>query len=235
MQESLYFLIEGGKALDLVRRHIKEMNDAHARAQKLAKEIGVKQFSADKLTGRLTGVVFERDQEPHPDFLKADRNGVCFPRKKSDWFNRIQAVKGHPITSELISEALGVPLTLRWKNGFLHLGYPFRQAGFLFLGKDGPYAMYIPDVAGAIKKAGHGLPDEPARSFKPEFEGCKRILRQEWELIVAQHDAAQARRAEDQRLAKEAGKEAAKKAAAAKAAKVTKTTPRVAKKSFAFA
>lgn len=208
MPESLYFLIEGGKALDLVKRHIKEVNAATGRAMKLAKEIGVKYWTDDKLTGKLTGVVFSPGQTPHPDFLKPGRFGICYPRKKSEWFNRIQAVKGHPITSELISEELGVPVTLHWKKAFMHLGPPFRQAGFLYPSDDGPYGMYIPDVEAAIKAAKRGLPEEPARSFKPEFEGCKRILRQEWELIIAQHDVAEARRVEDFRLAKEAEKAA---------------------------
>lgn len=230
MHESLYFLIEGGKALELVKRHIQEVKAAETRAIKLCKEIGAKYWTGDKLTGRLTGVVFAPGQTPHPDFLKPGRFGICYPRKKSEWFNRIQAVKGHPITSELISQELGVPVTLHWKNAFMHLGHPFKQAGFVYPSEDGPYGMYIPDVQSAIKAARRGLPNEPERSFKPEFEGCKRILRQDWELIVAQHDVAEARRIEDFKLAKEA-----QKAAKVSSVKTASTTTTGKKKALASA
>lgn len=192
MADSIYFLIEGGKALEVVKSQIKAINDAHKEACALAAELGVTKITTDNLDGKLLGVVFEPPQSRHPDFLKPNRHGVSYPRSKSEWFKRFKAQKGHPITCNLISEELGVPLELRWKNGFSCMGHPFRAAGFLFLGKEPPYAMYIPDVQAEIKEKGQGIPLEPARSFKPEFEGCRRILVEEWELIVAQHAAKKA-------------------------------------------
>ncbi|MGC5808004.1 hypothetical protein [Ralstonia pseudosolanacearum] len=47
----------------------------------------------------------------------------------------------------------------------------------------------FPDVPGAVARdeaKGYAVA-EPAKSFKLEFEGCRRIEQEEWDILVAQH------------------------------------------------
>ncbi|WP_321935423.1 hypothetical protein [Paraburkholderia sp. J8-2] len=192
----LHFLIEGGKALELCRSFVAERHRAFDACQSLARELGVMQFTTDLLDGTISRVRFQK--APHPDFGRADRNGMCAPRKGTEWETRFRAQLGHPNEALLIQEALGVPCAISYHNetgsGSAHVGNMLCECGFLYPNEKGPYAMWIPDVESQVARylaAGFAV-DEPAMSFKAEFEGCCRIMSAGWELLVAQynHDAA---------------------------------------------
>lgn len=204
------FLIESGPALDLVQRHIAERVRVKDEVNVLATELGAERISADRLTGVLLGVVFK--DKIHPDFTKPRRvDGASFPKKKTAWAKRFAAQTGHENQTEAISRLFNIPLSLNYSNGqgsegVSMIGSPFQECGFLYLGKEGPYAMWVPDVPAYVaeyekkrdcldeSKVGYTV-EEPAKSFKLEFDGCRRMLNEEWELMVAQHNLNQKRRA----------------------------------------
>lgn len=196
MSKTAVFMIEGGKALEMVKHHISERLRVQQENRVLAKDLGVTEVCTDNMTGQLRGVVF--DGEIHPEFTKPKgRHGISYPKKKTAWHERFAAQRGHHYAAQWIAEELGVPLWIRYRNergnGGSSIGNPLNECGFLYLGVDGPYAMWVPDVPAYVAEhlvEGDAV-DEPAASFKLEFEGCRRIEREEWEIIVAQHKLAE--------------------------------------------
>lgn len=73
MSERLFFMIEGGKALELVKRHIADRMSAIERAKAIAVELGAEDVSTSKADGKVVAVRFKG--APHPDFKKPDKWG----------------------------------------------------------------------------------------------------------------------------------------------------------------
>lgn len=191
MSDRLFFMIEGGAALDLVRHHIEERVRVRSAAIELARELGAKDVSTSMANGVVVAAQFEGT--PHPDFKKPDKWGAR-PKKGTAWAKRFADQKGYENESYSISERLGIPLEIDYKteggSGLRRIGYPLQECGFLFLGKEGPYAMWMPDVCAEVKRdedRGHVVA-EPAKSFVPVFPGCRKIEIEEWDLLVAQHN-----------------------------------------------
>ncbi|KGV86540.1 hypothetical protein X879_1953 [Burkholderia pseudomallei MSHR3951] len=187
------FMIEGGRALELVKNHVAEAKRVRARVRALALELGVEQIWTDRETGVLRSVRFPG--KVHPDFTKPTKNG-SHPKKGTEWAKRFDEQKGYECPSYVIADALGIPLEIRYGNtgghGFRCIGLPFSACGFAYLGEAGPYVMWVPDVpaeVAASEKGGYTVA-EPAKSFKLEFDGCRRIEDEEWDILVAQHNLA---------------------------------------------
>ncbi|WP_081556944.1 hypothetical protein [Chromobacterium haemolyticum] len=194
----LYFMIEGGAVLELIKAHIAKRKLVQAAVQEMAKELGVEGGVTNRLEGNLLGVIFPGDR--HPDFKAPDRNGVCYPKKNSEWAKRLAAAPRYQPASIVISDALGVPTDLHYTSqncyGSTGIGHPFQECGFLYLSESGPFAMWIPDVPGevALMEAEGKTVKDPAKSFVPEFDGCRRIDREEWDFVVAQYQLQKKRK-----------------------------------------
>jgi hypothetical protein len=191
--EDLIFMIEGGKALELVKQHIADRLQVHEANVAMCKELGVTNIITDRCTGNLLGVVFPGER--HPDFKVPGRNGDCYPKKNTEWAKRLADAPRYRMPTEIIHDELGVPCSLSYTStngaqGWTCIGSMMQECGFLYLGEHGPYAMWIPNVpaeVALIEEDGKNTVDEPARSFVPEFEGCRLIEAEEWEILVAQH------------------------------------------------
>jgi hypothetical protein len=193
MTEVAYFMIEGGAALKLAKQFVKDVRRVRNAAISLSKEIGADRFMVSASSGVLTGVDFGKTRVKHPDFKVPNRRGICFPKKGSEWAKRFQEQKGHESASYVISKAFDIPLSLSYGKteltGWRHIGYPLNECGFLYPGEKGPFAMYVVDVPAEVaemKKQGYEV-GEPAKSFKMEFDGARRIEKEEWDIVVAQH------------------------------------------------
>lgn len=193
-----YFLIESGRPLELVRQQIAETDRVRKQTQELAKELGITNGSLCRRTGILLGVVF--DGPVHPEFAKPKsrgRNRPSYPKKGSDWAKRFAAQQGTPDASRLIADEFNIPLSISFKTesggGWSCIGTPLTECGFLWLGEDGPFAMWAPDVPALVeeRKAQGQTIEEPAASFSFAIEGCKRIEKEEWEILVLQHEIAE--------------------------------------------
>ena len=195
LYQTAIFMIEGGRALEMVKEHIAEVMRVRTEVNALADELGVERILTRRDTGVLLGVVFKN--VVHPDFKKPrSKDGASFPKKRTEWFDKFEAQKGHADPSRSIANAFGIPGGIVYKTehgeGWHCVGRPFENCGFLYLSEDGPYAMWVPDVPAAVAKdiaQGHTV-DEPAASFKLEFEGCRRIKDEEWQILVLQHKLA---------------------------------------------
>jgi hypothetical protein len=200
MAERLFFMIEGGKALELVKQHIVDRRRAEDDARALGRELGAESIRVGDSDGRILSVMFAGT--PPTDFTRPDKHG-CRPKKGTHWAKRFAEQKGYESPSAVIHEALAIPFEIAYSDkngtGFRRIGDPLQECGFLYLGQDGPYAMWIPDVHAEVAfdlSRGRAVA-EPARSFKVQFDGCRKIDIEEWELLVAQHrfQKAQARKA----------------------------------------
>lgn len=199
MSDKIIFMIEGGKALGLIKRHIAEVQRVGAEVRALARELGVDSIFTSRETGVLRSVQFKG--KVHPEFKKETKHG-SFPKKGSEWAKRLAAQEGYEPASGLIADELGVPLVISYSKtsdnyGSRVIGFPFRECGFLYLSEDGPYAMWMPDVPAEVahSEAEGYTVAEPAKSFRLEFDGCRRIEREEWEILVAQDSLAKKRAA----------------------------------------
>jgi hypothetical protein len=196
MAEKLIFMIESGKALELVKHHISERKRVSTANRDLIGDLQVDQYWTDLSDGTLRAISFK--DAAHPDFTKPTKHG-SWPKKATEWAKRFAGQKGYDDPSCVIAEAFSVPLSIGYRTGAGHgsrlLAVPFTECGFLYLSKDGPYAMWIPDVPGEVKAdlaKGYAV-EEPALSFIPVFEGCRRIEKEEWDILVAQHKLAEKR------------------------------------------
>lgn len=189
MHPEALFIIESDTALELVKQHIQDCKRVTEQRQFLLTELGVTHCFTNIRTGVVTGVVF--DKTVHPEFCKPlISNKVSYPRKGSSWHKRLKEQVGVPDPAHLISKEFNIPLSLHYKlessEGVLRLGEPLTECGFLYIGENGPYAMWVPDVNKEVKQqeSNGSVVQEPAKSFKLEFEGCRRIEPEDWEILV---------------------------------------------------
>lgn len=196
-RRDLYFAVEGGRTLKLARKHVAERAAVEEVNRALAKELGAERYVVSVLDGVLCGVVFSG--AVHPDFKKPDRRGVSYPKAKTGWRIRLSDLTGYDRRGYGLAKALGVPTTIHYTfedgrgMGAISRGIG-SGVGFLYLSEDGPFALYIPDVAHVVadyEARGYTVCDE-CKNFKPEFDGARQILKEEWELVVARHNLAEA-------------------------------------------
>lgn len=198
MKKDLYFAVESGRTLELAKAHARERQEQHDRNSEIAKELGVDQFVVSFMDGAICGVVF--DGPVHPDFKKPNRHGVSYPKKKTEWYDRFEQIKGHDARGYDIAEALGVPTVIQYEgdgvSGSSVIAAGFSSGvGFLYLSEDGPFALYCPDVAERVayyESQGYTV-DAACKGFKPKFDGARPILKEEWELTVAKWKLEQSR------------------------------------------
>lgn len=200
MAENVLFMIEGGEALEMVKHYIAEKKRVRAANMVIAQELGVEDIFVDRVNGTISAVRFPGQR--HPDFTKETRQG-SWPKKGTDWHRRFAEQVGYENQSALISETFAVPLSISYKSaageshGWRCIGGMLNECGFLWLGEDGPYAMWIPDVEAEVASdlaKSHSVA-EPALSFAPVFDGCRRIEQEEWDILVAQLKLARKRAA----------------------------------------
>lgn len=193
------YMIEGGKALDLVKRRIEDVRRVQQQNHDLAKELGAARYRVRICEGTISTVEFKGDV--HPQFTKPGKYGSR-PKKGTEWEKRFAEQKGH-IESESteISNAFNIPLCISYKGGESSgsriIGAPLQECGFLYLSADGPYALWIPDVAAEVadtESRGYTV-SEPAKSFDMILPGCRRIEKEEWQILVAQHELEKKRSA----------------------------------------
>ncbi|TWD58150.1 hypothetical protein FB480_101905 [Agrobacterium vitis] len=199
-QESLYFLVTGGTVLELCKAHIKAREESRQRNRAIAAELGASEFQEHILDGAICAVIF--DGKKHPDFKTPNKHGGCAPKKNTEWHRRFLANKGYDRRGYDIAKALCVPTTLDYTTdsgeGWEAIGGGFSSGiGFLWLSESGPFALYIPDIAAIVAKHeayGHVVGDA-VKSFKPVFDGAQPIEKEEWEILVLQHQLAEKRAA----------------------------------------
>jgi hypothetical protein len=195
VSDHVLFLIEGGQALKLAKKHYADVQRTRREAIGLVKELDPEaRYRVSDDDGRVTAIMFSGKR--HPDFTLPNKFGSR-PKKGTPSADKWKAQAGHESPSTVISKAFKVPLSIGYgEGGWRHIGYPLRECGFLYLGAKGPFAMWVPDVPTIVAEyedKGQAV-KEPAKSFKLEFDGCRRIEQEEWDIIVAQNKLAQKRK-----------------------------------------
>lgn len=199
MTNDLYFAVEGGSTLELAHKHVRDEQDMMSRNKVLLDELGVERYFPS-LDGTVAGVDFG-SKPVHPDFRKPDRKGRSWPKKGTEWARRFSEQTGYDRRGFGLAKALGVPTSLYYTyddgEGMSSIGRGFNPGvGFLYLSEIGPFALYVPNIAAKVadyEARGYTV-DDACKNFKPEFDGCRPILKQEWELAVAQHELEEAKR-----------------------------------------
>lgn len=188
MTNALY-MIEGDPALSAVRAFIADRQRVVREINALASSFGASQYWFDRESGVLRSLAFEGD--PHPDFKKPDRHGRCFPKRNSAASATFRAQRGHASAVQLVADLFSVPLSLQYTTeggwGSTHIGNFLAEAGFLYFGPEGPYALWIPDVAAEVARMQSEGKTVTTATFDMELPGCRRIESEEWDILVARH------------------------------------------------
>ena len=187
------FLVEGGKALELVKAHLEEVLRVRKQSQDLVREMdGVTTVWTDKTNGIVKAVEFPGER--HPDFKKPTENTGSKPKKGTQWAQKFAAQVGYKNPADIIMEAFRIPGVLQYSGkrggkGSCLAGIPGQEAEFLYLGENGPFAMVLPDIEAQVaQRVAEGeTVEEPARSFKMSFEGCRRVSDEQWHEMVTEH------------------------------------------------
>ena len=215
----LYFLIEGpGRAKELVTQYIAERTAAVQAINTFAKKVGASAYQTERETLRLAGLTFDG---PVPQGWKSiggtSRRGGAqsfSPRKGSAEHAEMQSLPTLSLTPDNVAKSLGIPTMIDYVDGNgayaggVVLSLQGDECGFAYPATSGPFLLWIPDVEKAVescektfpKIAPHLSVSPGIKSYRPEFEGCRKILREEWDLIVAQH-ALQAAQSKETRHA----------------------------------
>lgn len=202
--DTLYFLVESGKAREVTEKYIKQyicvMDANHEYIRQFP---DVTQYSHNNCSGRINGVIFPN--EIPKGFLKADKRGVSYPRSNSKWAKEIAELPKCQDANLLIAHEFSIPLDIKWKNnqggyGSGSIGNILYACGVMFNdGLDGDIAIWIPDVPKYVERyknssfyAAGGIVEveEPANSFVPNIEGARQISKKEWELLCLQREVA---------------------------------------------
>jgi hypothetical protein len=194
-----YFLVEGGRALELAKQYLADIERVRNEVREMSLELGITHGVTSRLDGTLMAADFPG--EVHPDFKKPDRNGHSYPKKGTAWHARLENQKGWANPVKLITEEYGIPLSIPYKSpdgeGWTSIGIPLKECGFLYPCPEGPFAIYAPDVPAYVeemKAEGKTIKEEKVRDFEFDIPGTRRITREEWDLVVAEFKVAKQRR-----------------------------------------
>lgn len=211
MSNSVYFLIQRGRPLEMVKQYIADSIANEDRVKALVVELGCERFVMHKETQALLGVKFPRGATVPDGFKKVDSKGISYPKIGSAWAKRFAEETRVRSASALIASEFKIPLSISYKSpdggeGSRRVGGIFNACGFLWLSPEGPFAMWIPDVEGEVQselKRNHTV-DEPEQSFRAQIKGCRRIEIEEWEIMVSKDELAKKRAAASQNHTEEA-------------------------------
>lgn len=204
MSEAIY-LIESGTALEMVKNYIAERKRVRLQNLEMLRELGLEQKMVwtNRSTGVLTAINAQRGQQPE-GFTAPDSKGRSRPKKGTEWAKRFDAQIGYTPVSESIACAFNIPLSTEYTvegggHGWCCIGSMLSECGFLFLGEQGPYAMWIPDVKKIISdmEADGRKVHEDTKRFDMTIEGCRRIEPEEWEIMVMQHKLIEKRKSQE--------------------------------------
>lgn len=195
MSSDLYFLVEGGKTLELAKAHIAARYATHERNAQFAGRFGATKWRESIFDGTVHSV---RLDGPDPSFRKADRFGFTMPKKTSPIWKEWQAQTGYDRMGGALAQELGIPHVIEYRsedsNGWSSVSGDFSAGtGFLWLGRDSPICLYVPDVATLVqeyREKGYTVDT----TWPEEFDGARPILKEEWELVVAQFNLAEAKK-----------------------------------------
>lgn len=197
-----YYLIESAPLVAVVKSYIADLKRVRAENAEICSELGdVKTGWTDRNSGAVYAVKFEGKH--HSDFTKPGKDGFSRPKKGTEWAKRFAEHKGITRTDmNVISDQFNVPFNLQYttKDGYgsTAIGYFQKPAGFIFPSEDGPFGLYIPDVAHYVARheADGLVVDADVKCFDMNLKGCRRILSEEWDLICARVKLEQQQKAE---------------------------------------
>ena len=188
-----YYLVENNPSLvtlfeGFLHSRQRTLNNNKA----LADELGVTHGMFHHTTNALTAVNFPRDKV-HPQFKKPKRpNDPSYPKVGTEWEAKFKANVGTTNQVQVLTNALGVPLTLFYKKnedgtggGAKHIGYPLNECGWMFA--DGVLGFFIPNVEEYVAQGlAAGLDfEESSLTFSMDIPNCRRISKAEWDLEIA--------------------------------------------------
>lgn len=194
--KSLYFLITGpGEAMNIALEEVQRERETREKTFALLKGLGVKHYRAFH-DGQIACVQFEGEVPQHfTRFSKrvGDRHWWR-PMKKSPWFEKFYSARREKSVASIIHERLGYDHCVSYEKGgekgCTIVGHPFAGCGIAWFNPEGPFLLYIPDATyHARRRMAEGYTVENV-NMDPQYEGCKRITKDEWDLLVLQNKIA---------------------------------------------
>lgn len=198
MFKSLYFLVEGpGPVMDAAKAAVAQHIHNIGKRNEILNELGVTHFKGYR--EEISSVFFPN--EVPAGFVKAGKRaadrGYWRPKAGTPMHARFEELRRLPKGPDL-HELLGYDYGVAYakesedRTGWRALGHPLDPAGFAWPHQDGPYMLYIPDaVTPAQEYIDKGYTITNGVNMNPQYEGCRRITKNEWDLIVLTHKVNQ--------------------------------------------
>lgn len=171
-----YYLIHSGPLLEIAKAYQKEYFVANETLLALLKKCGnIESFMVNECC--VTKVRFKG--APLAGFSKPDRNGFCYPKKGSQWYQAYQEQKGCPEPVALIQDTLKWPDAVSYSGKGVEGGAllnPLKPCGIVW-NEFQEFGLYLSDVrvvVADLERQGFEV-QEPARSATMRFKGCRKI------------------------------------------------------------
>lgn len=193
--DSLYFIIEHSSG-DLLLAAEKFRSDYHTWLKETlayVKTFGAVSFR-DAWGSGIGAVEFGENPVP-PEFRKTTKRGIYVPRKKSKYVEEF-AMYRRPNVADYLQNFMSMDSSIQWSvkgksTGCYHVGNWDTPYGLYWYSNPGPILLITPDFVSSIKRL---QKDEPGVEITNGVDrwkapkGCRKILKEEWDLMQAKHD-----------------------------------------------
>ena len=198
MKSKYYLISRKGKTLSACMDYLKRRSAAYKRLAKYAVSLGGDHAGYSLIDGRLLGVHFKGEQPE--GWTKKDKHGYSRPKKKSEHYKPFYDTERLPCRHKFSAELTGAPRGFSYKvkgeSGSTCTSEPgqWHHTELLWMSKDGPFLIKVPDVNGQIEELRKGRKTfkSSPESWELKLSGCREILYEEWLLMVARRDQKQA-------------------------------------------
>ena len=195
----LYWLVEGeGQVKEFAVAYAKERAFVVGQAEAFCIKHGASSFSSAPDTKEVVGVTFPG---PVPEGWKsiggtAKRGAQLFaPKHGTDARREMDALPRMTLTMRDVATALGIPTLVEFDaedgqyGGSATISLPGHECGFAYPSLEGPFLLWTADYEEAFKMAEQFASDHGLKFSRPDapdgFEGCRKILKEEWDLVLA--------------------------------------------------
>jgi hypothetical protein len=205
MRHISYFIVENGPVFDHCQKWVQSFIDARKAAMEFAKKYGSDRCYTSSRTGTFAGARFAWQELPDDWTKPRGKDKLSWPKKKSAAELERKALPSADSFLGPLQDIVGeIPSNVEYRGGKTTKGMRqvapfFGTSCYTFNGADGPFLIDVPNAKLAWKFM---LADNPeyectngVHEYEFAFEGCREILKEEWDLLAAQHKAAKAKAA----------------------------------------
>lgn len=196
-QDIKYFIVESGPVFEVCRAWVQSFIDARVAAMEFSKKYGSERCYINNADGSFLGAQFPWKDLPDDWTKPRGRDNLSWPKKRSNAYKEQQALPAAKNFQEQLESVVGeIPSSISYKGdetvrGMTRAGGFFGVGCYTFNGADGPFLINPPNPRLTWQFMTADNPEyectNGAHEYEFAFEGCREILKEEWDLMAARH------------------------------------------------